>query len=89
MTFTRRADISWVLLFKRSSGNEVFAGEAGGSVASHRPTVGEGIIVSSWETEADAKESETNPPYIGQMSVMSSFLSERLAPQTYQVDVQA
>jgi len=67
----------------------LLAREAGGSVASHRPTEGEGIIVSSWKTEADAKESETNPLYIGQMSMMSSFLSERLAPETYQVDVQA
>jgi heme-degrading monooxygenase HmoA len=53
------------------------------------PSVGEGIVVSLWEAEADAKESETNPSYIGQMSMMSSFLSERLAPETYQVDVQA
>ena len=53
------------------------------------PSVGEGIIVSLWETEADAKEGETNPSYIGQMSMMSSFLSERLAPETYQVDLQA
>ncbi len=29
------------------------------------PSVGEGIIVSLWETEADAKEGETNPSYIG------------------------
>ena len=53
------------------------------------PSVGEGIIVFLWETEADAKEGETNPSYIGQMSMMSSFLSERLAPETYQVDLQA
>ena len=53
------------------------------------PSVGEGIIVSLWETEADAKEGETNPSYIGQMSMMSSFLSERLAPETYQVGLQA
>ncbi len=53
------------------------------------PSVGEGIIVSLWETEVDAKEGETNPSYIGQISMMSSFLSERLAPETYQVDLQA
>jgi heme-degrading monooxygenase HmoA len=51
--------------------------------------VGKGIIVSFWETEADAEASEANSSYIGQMSMMSSFLSERLAPETYQVDVRA
>jgi heme-degrading monooxygenase HmoA len=48
---------------------------------------GEGIIISYWETEADAEASETNPSYIGQMSMMSSFLQERLTPGTYQASV--
>jgi heme-degrading monooxygenase HmoA len=47
--------------------------------------VGEGIIVSLWETEADAAASEAGSSYIGQMSMMSSFLYERLAPETYEV----
>ena len=51
--------------------------------------VGKGIIVSFWETEADAEASEASSSYIGQMSMMSSFLSERLAPETYHVDVRA
>ena len=50
---------------------------------------GRGIIVSFWETEADAEASEATSSYIGQMSMMSSFLSERLSPETYQVDVRA
>jgi heme-degrading monooxygenase HmoA len=49
--------------------------------------IGEGIIVSLWETEADAAASEANSSYIGQMSMMSSFLSEPLAPRTYEVSV--
>ena len=53
------------------------------------PDVGKGIIVSFWETEADAEASEASSSYIGQMSMMSSFLSKRLAPETYQVDVRA
>ena len=36
------------------------------------PSVGEGLIVSFWATEADAEVSETNPSYIGQMSMMST-----------------
>jgi heme-degrading monooxygenase HmoA len=51
------------------------------------PNAGEGVMVSFWETEADAEASEASPSYIGQMSMMSSFLSERLAPETYEVDV--
>jgi heme-degrading monooxygenase HmoA len=51
--------------------------------------VGRGIIVSFWETEADAEASEASSSYIGQMSMMSSFLSKRLAPETYQVEVRA
>jgi heme-degrading monooxygenase HmoA len=49
--------------------------------------VAEGIIVSLWETEADAAASEAGSSYIGQMSMMSSFLYERLAPETYEVSV--
>ena len=51
--------------------------------------VGRGIIVSFWETEADAEASEAGSSYIGQMSMLSSFLSKRLAPETYQVEVRA
>jgi hypothetical protein len=51
------------------------------------PHAGEGIIVSLWETEADAEASETTSSYIGQMSMMSSFLYESLAPKTYEVSV--
>jgi heme-degrading monooxygenase HmoA len=49
--------------------------------------VGRGIIVSFWETEADAEASEASSSYIGQMSMLSSFLSKQLTPETYQVDV--
>ena len=48
---------------------------------------GEGIIVSRWETEADAQASEANSAYIGQVSRMSSFLYGRLTPKTYEVSV--
>jgi heme-degrading monooxygenase HmoA len=51
--------------------------------------VGEGLIVSYWETEADAEASEANSSYIGQMSMLSSFLQERLVPKTYQASVHA
>ena len=50
---------------------------------------GEGLIVSYWETEADAEASEAAPSYIAQMSMMSSFLRERLTPRTYQASVRA
>jgi heme-degrading monooxygenase HmoA len=53
------------------------------------PAAGAGIIVSFWETEADAEESEINASYIGQMSMMSSFLSEPLAPKTYEANIRA
>ena len=53
------------------------------------PDTGEGIIVSFWETEADAQASETDASYIGQMSMMSSFLYEPLAPKTYEANVLA
>jgi heme-degrading monooxygenase HmoA len=51
------------------------------------PNSGEGIIVSFWETEADAEASEATSSYIGQMSMMSSFLHESLVPKTYEVSV--
>ncbi len=47
------------------------------------------MIVSLWETEADAEASEAAPSYVGQMSMMSSFLYEPLAPKTYEVNVRA
>ncbi len=47
------------------------------------------MIFSLRETEADAEASEASSSYIGQMSMMSSFLSERLAPETYQVEARA
>jgi hypothetical protein len=53
------------------------------------PKAGEDMIVSLWETEADAEASEASSSYIGQMSMMSSFLYEPLAPKTYVVDVRA
>ena len=53
------------------------------------PDAGEGIIVSFWEAEADAEASEANPSYIGQMSMMSSFLFEPLVPKSYEVSVRA
>jgi heme-degrading monooxygenase HmoA len=51
------------------------------------PESGEGMIVSLWETESDAEASEARPSYIGQMSMMSSFLYEPLAPRAYEVSV--
>jgi heme-degrading monooxygenase HmoA len=51
------------------------------------PSTGEGIIVSLWETEADAEANEATSSYIGQMSMMSSFLREPLVPKTYEVSV--
>jgi heme-degrading monooxygenase HmoA len=53
------------------------------------PNAGKGIIVSLWETEADAEASEARPSYIGQMSMMSSLLYEPLTPETYEVSVRA
>jgi heme-degrading monooxygenase HmoA len=50
---------------------------------------GEGLIVAYWETEADAEASEATSSYIAQMSMMSSFLRERLTPRTYQASVHA
>ncbi len=52
-----------------------------------QPGAGEGIIVSFWETEAAAEAGERNPSYVGQMSMMSSFLHDPLVPETYQVNV--
>jgi heme-degrading monooxygenase HmoA len=51
------------------------------------PDAGEGIIITFWETVADAEAGEGTAAYIGQMSRMSSFLSGRLNPQTYEVSV--
>jgi heme-degrading monooxygenase HmoA len=51
------------------------------------PNAGQGIIVSIWEAEVDAEASETGDSYIGQVSMMSSFLYESLAPKTYEVSV--
>jgi heme-degrading monooxygenase HmoA len=51
------------------------------------PEAGEGMIVTLWEREVDAEASEARPFYIGQMSMMSSFLYEPLAPETYEVNV--
>jgi heme-degrading monooxygenase HmoA len=51
------------------------------------PGAGKGMIVSVWETEADAEASEATPSYVGQMIMMSSFLHESLAPETYEVSV--
>ena len=51
------------------------------------PNSGEGIIVSFWDTEADAEASEATSSYIGRMSMMSSFLHEPLVPKTYEVGV--
>jgi heme-degrading monooxygenase HmoA len=51
------------------------------------PSRGEGALASLWETEADAAASEASPSYIGQMSMMSSFLTEPLVPRTYEVSV--
>ena len=59
----------------------------GGLTVLTDPSMGEGIIISFWETAADAEASETNSSYIGQMSMMSSFLYERLVPKTYEVNV--
>jgi heme-degrading monooxygenase HmoA len=50
---------------------------------------GEGLIVTYWETEADVEASEATPSYVAQMSMMSSFLRERLTPRTYQASLHA
>jgi heme-degrading monooxygenase HmoA len=51
------------------------------------PNAGEGIITCFWETEDEAEASEATSSYIGQMSMMSSFLHEPLVPKTYEVSV--
>ena len=53
------------------------------------PETGEGLIISFWQTEADAEATEASSSYIGQMSMMSSFLYEPLVPKTYEVNVPA
>jgi heme-degrading monooxygenase HmoA len=51
------------------------------------PSAGEGIIISLWETEAGAEASETTSSYMGQLSMMSSFLYGPLVPKTYEANV--
>jgi heme-degrading monooxygenase HmoA len=51
------------------------------------PSEGESIIVSLWETEADAEASEATSSYIGQMSMLSSLLCGPLAPKTYEASM--
>jgi heme-degrading monooxygenase HmoA len=53
------------------------------------PVAGEGIIVLFWETEEAAEACEADPSYVGQMSLMSSFLYGTLSPKTYEVGVRA
>ncbi|MDQ3497615.1 MAG: antibiotic biosynthesis monooxygenase [Actinomycetota bacterium] len=53
------------------------------------PNAGQGIIVSFWETEADGEASESSASYIGQMSMLSSFLAGPLASKTYEASVRA
>jgi heme-degrading monooxygenase HmoA len=53
------------------------------------PSAGEGILISLWETEEAAKASEAGSSYIGQMSMMSSFLYGSLTPKTYELDIRA
>jgi hypothetical protein len=45
------------------------------------------MIVSFWETEADAWDAEGGPSYVAQMSKLSSFLYEALVPKTYEVEL--
>ena len=53
------------------------------------PNAGEGVIIALWETEDTAKASEASSSYIGQMSMISSFLYGRLVPKTYELDIMA
>jgi quinol monooxygenase YgiN len=53
------------------------------------PSAGEGIFISLWETEDAAKTSEGVSAYIGQVSMLSSFLYGPLTPKTYEVDIRA
>lgn len=53
------------------------------------PGAGEGLIVSFWETEEAAEAGEADPSYVGQMSLMSSFLYGPLSPRSYEVGVRA
>jgi heme-degrading monooxygenase HmoA len=59
----------------------------GGLLMLADPDGGKGIIVSLWEAEADAEESEASASYRDLMSRMASFLYEPLAPKTYEVGV--
>ena len=45
------------------------------------PNAGEGVIITLWETEDAAKASEASSSYIGQMSMMSSFLVRAAGPE--------
>lgn len=51
------------------------------------PLAGDGLIVSFWESEADAEANESSASYIGQMSKMSSFLYEPVVPIPYEANV--
>ena len=53
------------------------------------PNAGEDIIITLWETEDAAKSSEASSSYIGQMSMLSSFLYGPLNPKTYEVAIRA
>ena len=62
---------------------------SGGLQVLTKPETGEGFIISFWQTEADAEASEANSSYIGQMSIISSYLYEPLEPETYEVSIRA
>jgi hypothetical protein len=51
------------------------------------PRAGKGIIVSLWAMEADAEATEADPSYIGQMSMLSSYLQNPLVSKTYEAAV--
>lgn len=51
------------------------------------PDEGEGIIISLWETEADAQASEASPAYLGQMSRISIFFEGQLISKTYEASI--
>jgi hypothetical protein len=53
------------------------------------PNEGKGMIVSLWKIETDAEASEASSLYIGQMSMMASFLYGPLTPKAYEGDIRA
>ena len=53
------------------------------------PNEGKGMIVSLWKIETDAEASEASSSYIGQMSMMASFLYGPLTPKAYEGDIRA